>query len=120
VGRDRLEVIRRLKRIIDLNKYERMYAREGRYRYEIAREMGMNVETLKRCVENDPVLRDLRLGCRNFPQLNLLNIGESMLAPRNEKKNYNFARFYLLASRLGIRVSVRSVSETELRITRIA
>jgi hypothetical protein len=52
--------------------------------------------------------------------LNALDVGETFIAPPSTKKNNNFARFYMLAARLGIRVSVSTISETEMRITRVA
>jgi predicted transcriptional regulator len=39
---------------VDAKEYARMYVDEGRFRYEIAREMGMTAETLRRYVESAP------------------------------------------------------------------
>jgi len=106
----------------DLNadEFERMYVHQGLGQRQIARIMDMPVTRLRAIVKKDPRMRKMRLGCAAIPELNTLKVGESFLVPRAERKGANFARYYLLARRIGIRVSMQTENESQMRVTRIA
>ena len=105
---------------LDADEFERMYVHQGLGQRQIARIMDMPVTRLRAIVKKDPRMRKMRLGCAAIPELNTLKVGESFLVPRAERKGANFTRYYLLARRIGIRVSIRTENQFLIRITRVA
>jgi len=105
---------------IDVDEFERLYIQQGLGLRQIAREMNMAVKVLRAKIKEHPRMRKMKRGSAILPELNRLKIGESFLMPRAARRGANYTRYYLSAHRHGIRVSVTSASETEMRITRVS
>jgi hypothetical protein len=105
---------------VNEQEFTRMFVHQGLTLGQIAQRMNVPTDLLSRCVKRHPQLSKMRRGTALFPQLNTIKVGEYFLVPRTDRGKYDYTRFYTLGRRLGIRVSVTTESETEMRVTRVA
>ena len=98
----------------------RLYVDEDRPVREISKLLNLSVNAVSESLREHGVMIK-RGGMRTivFPELRNLNIGESLELPRvisNSKQTY--VRYYEMAKSAGIKVSVRSIGEEKVRVTR--
>ena len=104
---------------VNVEEFEKLYVQQGLPLREIAKMLNIALSVLRTEIKKHPRMRKMKRGCSTLPEINKLKVGESFLMPRADRKGANFTRYYVIARRLGIRVSIQSEGTKQMRITRV-
>jgi len=105
---------------IDRGTLERLYIDKGLSAQQIADHVGCLIGKVYTSLKRHGIDRRERgLVSRKYPQLRELNVGESIEVPRPQTKWKYQSYFYPMARSLGIRVSVRTINEQTVKLTRV-
>ncbi len=110
----------RTRALIDRETLELLYVKKWLNAREIADHLGCKIGIVYRDLEHHGI--DRRVSGNSslkYPQLRELNIGESIEVPRPQTKWKYQSYFYPMAKTIGIRVSVRTIDEETVRLTRV-
>jgi hypothetical protein len=85
----------------------------------VARELGVDPKKVRAVLEAEGL--GIRRGSpqERYPQFRVMKIGDSIEVNRPKWKGVWQSQFYVWAARSGIKVSVRTLSDTTVRLTRI-
>lgn len=104
---------------LNKNNLTRMYVNEKKSGMQIAREIGRSGGTVYKMLRAHGIERRKPAEwMTKHPELGQLKIGESLLLPRPKRRKFQHY-FYIMAKPYGIRVSVRTIDEKSVRITRV-
>ena len=102
----------------DAKLIEKLYVVDGLFIREIAERLNETSDRIRRAMRENGIPSRRRGGQPKYPQLRHLAIGESIRLPKETKHPH--IGFYLKAKKAGIRVSVRTVDERTVKVTRKA
>ena len=98
---------------------ESMYFNEEISLVRISERVGASIQKVRR-VARELGLNRSRHHLKKYPELDGLQVGESVIYPRSSKPSANMQRFHNVAKRRGIKLSVRPLDDATLKVTRKA
>ena len=102
---------------IDRETLKRLYIAERLAVRHIAEQLGQSPDKIYESLHQYQI--PVRRGCpRKYPALEDLKVGESIVVPKPEIAGSPHISFYMMARKLGIKLSVKTVADNTLRITR--
>lgn len=105
---------------LDAERVKRLYVVEGKTREEIAKLLRPRRDTVSATLKASGVTQRYQGAWRRkYPKFAGLKVGESIIAPKPAGGGRWQMRFYNSARLSGIRVSVRQIDDSTVRITRI-
>lgn len=105
---------------LDRNTLQKLYIDQRLSANKIAQLLKCPLSTVYTCLEKHGIERRRPPGSkRKHPELGELKVGESLIVPRPNKRQKYQTYFYSMAKLVGIRVSVKTMDERSVRLTRV-
>jgi hypothetical protein len=111
--------MRPIKKTVDPDKLRSLLIDDGLSFAEAATRLGVSVPIVSKTANAVGVSRK-NYRCLSMPDFNTLKVGETLSFPRTKSIWHDYLRFYDLASKLGIKLSVESLDDSTIRVRRVA
>lgn len=104
----------------DVERLTQMYVDEKKTGKEIGLEIGVSATTVfKRLARYGIDRRRPADWKRKHPELAGLEVGESLIVPRPKRRTKYQHYYYFMGKSLGIRISVKTLDDSHVRLTRV-
>lgn len=92
---------------------------EGLTRREVAARLNTPYAAVTRALRSKHTGMSNGYICRRYPALNRLKPGENVIVSNLNAKQYQYRQFYAIAIKLGIRISIKTLDRSTIKINRI-
>lgn len=103
---------------VDLKLLKQLIQDEGLSKEEAAKRLNVPYCVVLRAAKENGIKRGY--WSQKHPGLNNIKVGDSIVIPRRESKFSNYTPFYNIGRKLGIKLSVSSIDDQTVRVTRVA